>query len=458
MARLPIRLRVTAAFTAAMAIVLAALGVFLYVTLRNDLDHTIDEGLRSRVGDVRAAARAAEGDPVEIGRRSTIDQTEGFTQIVDVHARVLSGTPRLHGRRLITLAELRAARTHSVLSEVDLPPPRGGRARIIASPLATSRTRRDVVIVGALLDDRNESLRRLLGLILLGFPIALLIVAWAGYTAITAALRPVKMMTRRAAAISSETPGQRLPLPATQDEIHELGDTLNDMLERLEAAFEHERRFVADASHELRTPLSVLKSELELALRSGRSAEELHTALASASEETDRVVQLAEDLLVIARSDEGALVVHSQVVEARDLLDAARSRFAGRADERGRSIELDAPDMVFEADPLRIEQALGNLVDNALRHGGGTVTLAARSLNGEIELSVEDEGEGFPPEFRDRAFERFARADVARSRGGAGLGLAIVQAIVRAHGGSAEVTEPADGRGARVVLRLPRGE
>jgi len=312
------------------------------------------------------------------------------------------------------------------------------------------------VIVGALLDDRNESLRRLLGLILLGFPIALLLVAWAGYTAITAALRPVKLMTRRAAAISGETQGQRLPLPETPDEIHELGDTLNDMLERLEAAFEHERRFVADASHELRTPLTVLKSELELALRSGRSADELHAALASASEETDRVVQLAEDLLVIARSDEGALEVHSQAVDAKELLAAARSRFAGRAGERGRSIELDARDLVFEADPVRMEQALGNLVDNALRHGDGTVRLSARALNGDVELSVEDEGQGFPPEFRDRAFERFARADVARGRGGAGLGLAIVQAILRAHGGSAEVKPSARGQGARVVLRLPQ--
>jgi heavy metal sensor kinase len=439
-----------------MAIVLAALGVFLYTTLSRDLDQTIDEGLRSRVGDVRAAARAAEGDPIEIGRRSTIDQTEGFTQILDVHGRVLSGTPRLHGHRLINLAELRAARKHSVLAEVDLPPPRGGRARIIATPLATSRTRRDVLIVGALLDDRHESLRRLLGLILLGFPIALLMVAGIGYFAITAALRPVNRMTRRAAAISGETQGQRLPLPATRDEIHELGDTLNDMLERLEAAFEHERRFVADASHELRTPLTVLKSELELALRSGRSAEELHAALTSASEETDRVVQLAEDLLVIARSDEGALVVHPQAVDATELLDAARSRFAGRADERGRSIELDARDLVFEADPVRIEQALGNLVDNALRHGDGTVRLSARSLNGDVEIAVEDDGQGFPPEFRDRAFERFARADVARSRAGAGLGLAIVQAILRAHGGSAEVTQRDGGRGARVVLRLPQ--
>jgi signal transduction histidine kinase len=111
--------------------------------------------------------------------------------------------------------------------------------------------------------------------------------------------------------------------------------------------------------------------------------------------------------------------------------------------------------MVFKADPLRLEQALGNLVDNALRHGDGTVTLTARSQNGNIELSVEDEGAGFPPEFRDRAFERFARADVARSRGGAGLGLAIVQAILRAHGGSAEVTQRAGRPGARVVLQLP---
>jgi signal transduction histidine kinase len=244
-----------------------------------------------------------------------------------------------------------------------------------------------------------------------------------------------------------------LPVPAARDEISRLATTINEMLERLEVAFRHERRFVADASHELRTPLALLRTELELALRRTRSREELEQALRSAAEETDRLTSLAEDLLLVARIDQGALPVRREPVDARELFDRVAGRFAARAGESSRAVRVGDSDIVIDADPARLEQALGNLVANGLVHGGGTVELSARSVNGHVELHVTDQGPGFPAGFAERAFDRFSRGDEARGRGGTGLGLAIVQAIAEAHGGSAGLVNRKGG-GADVWIAL----
>jgi len=246
------------------------------------------------------------------------------------------------------------------------------------------------------------------------------------------------------------------PSPPADDEIGRLGTTLNGMLERLEAAFERERTFVSDASHELRTPLAILKTELELALRGNRSTRELEDALRSAAEETDRLVQLAEDLLVIARSDQGRLPIRPAEVHVDDVLGGVRERFARRAGDRGAELSvLAAGDIGLAADRLRLEQALGNLVDNALRHGGTRIELSARTTGHKVELHVRDDGPGFADDFIATAFERFTRTDVARGRGGAGLGLAIVAAVAQAHHGAARARNP-EGGGADVWLSLPR--
>jgi signal transduction histidine kinase len=225
------------------------------------------------------------------------------------------------------------------------------------------------------------------------------------------------------------------------------------MLERLDAGLARERRFVADASHELRTPLATLRTELELAMRRPRSPGELEAALRSAGEEVERLVRLAEDLLVLARADDGRLLLRVERHDARGVLDAVAGRSDSRASTAGRALEVFGPeDQILTGDRLRLEQALGNLVDNALRYGEGTVRLEARAENGWFVLSVGDQGEGFPSEFLPHAFERFSRADVARTGGGGvGLGLAIVEAIARAHGGSARAANRADG-GAEVTI------
>jgi signal transduction histidine kinase len=228
------------------------------------------------------------------------------------------------------------------------------------------------------------------------------------------------------------------------------------MLARLHEAFEHERRFVADASHELRTPLALLRTELDLALRRPRSHDELESALRSAAEETERLSRLADDLLLIARADRGSLPIRREDVAADDLLRDAATRFASRASELGRELHVEPSELHVEADPLRVGQALVNLVDNALTHGSGAVELSAERRDAFVEIHVRDEGAGFPEAFRARAFDRFSRADEARGRGGSGLGLSIVELVARAHGGSAGVGERAGG-GADVWLAAQRG-
>jgi hypothetical protein len=231
------------------------------------------------------------------------------------------------------------------------------------------------------------------------------------------------------------------------------------MLERLEGAIERERRFVDDASHELRTPLANLRAELDLALRRARTTEELEAALRSASEETDRLVRLAEDLLVLARAKGARLPVRREELDPGELVRDIVGTFAGRASERGILLEHHEQDgLRASVDPLRIRQAVGNLIDNALRHTppSGRVSVDLARRDGDLAITVADTGAGFSPTFVPRAFEPFSRDDAARTRtdGGAGLGLAIVRAIAEAHGGSVEVRNRAQG-GAEVILSIP---
>jgi signal transduction histidine kinase len=242
-------------------------------------------------------------------------------------------------------------------------------------------------------------------------------------------------------------------VPPTGDELERLGATLNEMLDRLEAGLERERDFVADAGHELRTPLALLRTELELAARQARSTDELRAAVTSASREAERLSQLAEDLLLIARADRGRLPLRLEDVDVDELFAKVASRFDWRDD--GRTVHAACSSLRVRGDRLRLEQALGNLVDNALRHGGGTVELEARAVDGLVELHVRSGGEGFPPELLPRAFERFTRGDSVRAGGGAGLGLSIVRAIAEAHGGDADAANVAH-EGADVWLALPR--
>jgi two-component system, OmpR family, sensor kinase len=452
-ARLPIRLRLTLAFSLVMAVVLSLTGLFLYLRLGSDLDNTIDRSLRGRADDVSALVRdGSVGLGTGASNRLT-EQGESFSQVLGPDGAVVDGTPRLGGRPLLDAGQLDQARRDTVMLEKPNLPGEDERVRLLATPVSAAGSRY-VVVVGTSLEARGDALESLLTELLIGGPLALALSALAGYGLAAGALRPVESMRREAEAVSATRPGRRLSLPPADDEIGRLGQTLNAMLGRLETALERERRFVSDASHELRTPLASLRTELELANRRERTREELEAALRSAAEETERLSQLAEDLLVLARAQGGELPVRRERIRVNELLADVKERFAHRAAEAGRPLETEADGVLeLSADRLRTEQALGNLVENALRHGRGRILLVARRQDGEVELHVRDEGPGFPADFIDHAFEPFRRADSARSGPGAGLGLAIVDVIARAHGGTARAANR-DG-GADAWLELP---
>jgi two-component system, OmpR family, sensor kinase len=445
MGRLPIRIRLTLPFTVAMALVLAALGAFVYVRVGSTLLHTTDGNL---------FAQATEAT-LRIDKKRPLLPRDGgsgvsFAQVLARDGAVLESEPSGLQALLKPDQAASVAGGGSLRRTVRIAG-RNGRWRVLAVPLSRNGPS-SVLVLASSLGVSDESQERLRHQLFIAAPLALLLATIAGYLLAGAALRPVEEMRRKASAISAATPGNRLPVPPARDEVSRLAETLNEMLERLETAFEHERRFVADASHELRTPLALLRTELELALRHPRSPLELEEALRSAAEETDRLTALAESLLFIARAEQSALPVNPEPLAARELLTAVAERFVPLAAELGRSVEVGLiEDVAFEADPRRMEQAVGNLVDNALVHGEGTVRLSAVRRDDQIELHVVDQGSGIPAEFALQAFDRFSRADEARSRRGSGLGLSIVQAIASAHGGSAGVS------GSDAWVSLPEG-
>jgi signal transduction histidine kinase len=446
--RLPIRIRLTLGFALVMALVLGVTGLFLYLRLASALDRTLAQTLSTRAADVVALVRQTDTG-LRDGRSARPDG--GLAQVLDGRGRVVDATPGISGHPLLTGGQLHRflLRSGSFVTSVGTE-----QVRLLAVP-TNAQGKRLVVVVGATLEQRVETLRDLRRQLLVGGPIALLLASLAGYLLAAAALRPVEGMGERAATISAASPGRRLPVPPADDEIARLGRRLNDMLARLEGALERERALVANASHELRTPLALQKTEIELALAGPESAPVLAAALRSAGQETDRLAQLTDDLLLLARADAGRLPLRRTDVPATELLGTVATRFARRAAELGRAIEVLAPlDLVVRGDRRRLEQALANLVENALRHGAGTVRLEGAERGGALELDVRDAGSGFPPAFLAHAFERFSRADAARETRGTGLGLAIVAAVAHAHGGSSHASNHAEG-GAAVTLRLP---
>jgi signal transduction histidine kinase len=440
--RLPIRLRLTVAFALAALLVLAGAGLFVYVRLAADLNESINASL-----DERARALVAAGDRAHpaSGGGAIGQSEETFAQVLAPDRRVLFAAGGVRGPAL-SVAELRTVRRGPLRLERRVAGVEG-TTRILARPAGSQ-----AVVVGQSLDDRANALGGLVASFAIGGPLAVLLASILGYALATAGLAPVEAMRRHAAEVSLTSDDERLPLGAARDEIRRLGETLNEMLDRLRRSFERERAFVADASHELRTPIAVVKTELDAALRTGDYGPDVRDSLVAAVEECDHLAQLAEDLLVIARADEGHLPVRREALAAASVLEGVRDRFADRAAQLDRRIRVEAPAALnVHADPLRARQALGNLLDNALRHGRGDIVLRARRADSGAELEVADGG-SFPSDIAGRAFERFALGDRARTGRHAGLGMAIVRSIAEAHGGAATIVP---GAGATVRLWLP---
>jgi heavy metal sensor kinase len=451
--RIPLRLRLTLVFSVAMALVLLGLGTYAYLRISADLIASVDAGLRSRAQVLADTVGRVGVRDVVSANGKLIDPDEAFAQVLDASGNIVEASSAVAGKPLLPVSEIASmADATFITRQLD---PQDDPVRLLAVPVEGSARR--VIVVGATLGDVIEASQRLLLVMGTIGPLALLITAVAGWLLSGAALRPVEQMRREAAAVSASEPGRRLPVPGTGDELARLATTLNTMLDRLQEALDRERRFVDDASHELRTPLATLRAEIDLALSRRRDVPELEAALRSAQEDVNRLQRLADDLLLLARTRGGRIPVHRVETSLAELVTRTVHTVEGQAAAAGVAIEVQASDETVAVDPVRIEQALRNLLENAIRHTpqGGVIRVTARRLDGFARFEVDDEGPGFRPDLLSRAFEPFMRGD-AETAGptGAGLGLSIVRAVAEAHGGSASVENTPAGARATLAVRI----
>jgi two-component system OmpR family sensor kinase len=439
-----LRARVTLVFAVGAA---AALGVslaLLYVTLDRQLAAALDADLRARSGDLVAALPA--GDVRVVAR-------DPLAQLYDVDGTVLAGSASLGDRRLLSPDEVRRV-TARTLESRSLPGGDGSSAalRVLSRRLDDG----GVLSVGVSAEPLHEARERLLAVLLIAAPLLVGLLATAGWLVVRAALRPVDVLTREAAAISSLEADRALPSVPGDDEIARLARTLDGMLARLRVAFERERAFVDDASHELRSPIAVLRGELELALSATDEPAEVQRSLRAALSEAERLSRLAEDLLLLARERAGSLVIRREPV---DLLDLASTEARRLQPVLGLHIAVSGEPAIVQGDPERLRQVLANLAHNSATAGSTTVHVHVAREGSSATLEIADDGPGFPPAVRDSAFERFVRGDHARTPGasGAGLGLSIVRAVVAGHGGDVEARNGKPLGGAVVTVRLPLG-
>jgi two-component system OmpR family sensor kinase len=456
----PIRLRLTLVVAATTIVLVAVVGLLGPRVLRASLVHAIDEDLASRAVPIGRAVTDPDDDSVDVGdlRDEVNRQPETIAQVLDAGGRVLASSSGLQNRPLVPAPVLARLSAGPVRFEQALPSDASERVRVRAE--AVNRPDgRYVVAVGGSLATAEAAVDRVRSGIGVGGLVLVLLASLGAWLLAGAALRPVERLRAAVAAVPPDQPGGALAVPATRDELAALARTMNDLLGRISRALERERRLIADASHELRSPLTVLRTELELANRPGRSQAELAESVGHAAMEADRVARLADDLLFLARTDQGGPLVHPVRQRLRPVLAGAVTAAAVRAAAGQVRLDLDVDqDLDAPIDADRLRQAADNLLDNALRVAppGSAVRVLAERRDGMVAVVVRDAGPGFPAAFLPHAFERFRRADPARTRehGGAGLGLAIVDAIARGHRGRAEAAN-LPGGGAEVRLLLP---
>jgi signal transduction histidine kinase len=438
---LRVRLVVVFAVGASVAVVLCL--VLLYVLLDRQLWAVLDADLTRRRDDLAAAASAGDIDLL---------RADPLAQLYAADGTLLAGSPSLGDRRLLDAEQAISVGSDEFATRTLA---LGPGAAAIPVRLLSQRITDDLVLtVGVSASPVQAARERLLVVLLGAAPLLVGVVSAAGWLVVRAALRPVGVLTRDAAAISSLDTDRRLPPVPGDDEIAQLARTLNGMLARLGVAFARERAFVDDASHELRTPIAVLRGEIELALSAAGDPDEVERSLRAALAETERLSRLAEDLLLLARERAGSLVLHTEPV---DLLDLATAHARSLEPVLGLTIEVSGDPVVLEVDPDRLRQVLGNLIANSAEAGATTVRVRIADDRGDVMLDVADDGPGFLPELLGSAFERFVRGDDARTRGrsGAGLGLSIVRAVVAAHGGTVQIRNGGPLGGAVVTTRLP---
>jgi two-component system, OmpR family, sensor kinase len=440
-----LRARLTVVVIVGATVLLVVALSILYAVLSAQLHAAVDDGLRARLEDIAATAHAGQARPI----------ADPYAQLLDASGDVVAASVTAPDTSVLTPAQLGAARHDLVLlnrSAAGLPGP--ARLAAVAVP-GTDR----VAVAGTSLAGVEATNDRLLVTLAVALPVLILLLALVLRGAVKASLRPVAALSTQANRISTAGSSDRLPQPPGDDEIADLARTLNAMLDRLSVSFERERAFVDDASHELRTPIAVLRGELELALLDNDPAQ-MRRAVEIAQSEAEHLSNLAVDLLVLARQRAGTLVLQPG---SADLYAVAEQTLSRLRPLLGVHLRACGEPLHADVDVVRVDQLLTNLVTNAAEAGAKHVQVRISRTGANAVLEVEDDGPGFPEDLLTSAFDRFTRADHARTRRsngrpattGAGLGLAIAAAIAHAHGGHINVANDASLGGARLRIELP---
>ncbi len=457
------RARLTLQWTAVFSVVLIMALGGVYFAVRRNLQASLDASLRTLAATEVASAVDNRDEGVhlhDLNNPMLIHEqyVKKFAQILNAEGQVVRQSEDFISREpIVSPANWQAALDGQiVLADVRLND-LNGRA---VSLRAMEKGQPYVFVVSVPVRYMEATLTAVFNSLLIAGSLALIATSLIGYRLATVALRPVDLITRRAQVIGASQLRVRLEEPKTDDELSRLAKVLNAMLDRLYAIIESHKRFAADASHELRSPLTSLRSNLEVALRRARSAEQYRAVIESSLVEVERLSKLAEDLLELARADAQRLDLDLSEVELRPLIDEVATSLATQAQARHVTLVVQVPvSLTVIGDENRLRRVLTNLIGNAIHYSptiGGEVTIAAGIEKEELWLEVRDQGIGMDEDQQAHAFERFWRADRARNTrtGGAGLGLAICQEIVAAHGGTIRIAS-APNLGSQFRVSLP---
>jgi heavy metal sensor kinase len=463
MRRLSIGVRLTLWFLAFFAVAQILFGAGMWLILRHNLYDLVDDGLEEQVDDLknflhsqpkeRSLAKIQE----EVNEAYAIEHSGNYLEVYAENGDLIycSAFLQAHQSELLPPDQIKQPVLRS--RRID-----GRHFRFIFEKLPVNG-HVYTVEMGVPAGDAVETLHLFRTYLLMFAPLLLLVAAGGGYWLSRRALSPVDSLVRTARAVSGTNLNSRLQKLETGDELQRLSDTLNEMLDRIESAFQRITEFTADASHELRTPVSLIRTEAEVALRRSRGEAEYKESLRHILLEAERTTALIEQLLSLARTDSGRETLHLQPVDLPQMLRSVVEGWQQVAAIRNLefSASLDAPDLFVLGDETLLRRLADILLDNAFKYTSspGSVRLSLESKGANVVITVQDSGVGIAEEDQSKIFERFYRVDKARSRaqGGAGLGLAIAQWIVTQHRGSVGV-ESHSGHGATFRVELPMTE
>ena len=461
---LSFRQRLAIAHLVAIVIVLTLTAFGAYWSLVQSVHGQLDAALLALAETEQGLLPQMSDQPLVVhevvqGRAPSFMRLDRLVQIIDINGRPLARSSNLGKASLPAPPSLLAALAEGRTMFQTLHGFGDEPVRMIALPISGHGRVRGILVAGSL-DDVNYVVQSASVLFVVMGIALLLAVSLTGASLTRRVFRAIDNVVQQARRIGNANLSERLPHPGTRDEIGRLVDTLNAMLSRLESGFESQRRFTADASHELRSPLSRLRAELEIALRRPRDLAEYGEALRSCLEEVNRLTELMEELLTLARLDAGHERGPFERVALDRIIKEVAHRFEAPARERSVRIETQTSGpVVANIGRGAASLVLANLLDNAVKFSppGGAITVSLAGAGPEIVVTVTDEGPGIRHEELPHVFERFYRGQAARAGAapGAGLGLALSQAIVRAHGGHIEAFNPPEGGAAFAVL-LPR--